>query len=156
MNKNLAFASLALLGMVAGFEGIKHVPYLDVNGVKTVCAGHTGNVEDRAYSPHECAAMLKKDVVKHGTEMLSCVHVDLSQSEYDAYASFSYNVGVGAFCQSTLVKKLNAGDRVGACDQLLRWNKAGGVEYKGLTYRRQAERNLCLEGAKGTPRKAPS
>ena len=48
--------------------------------------------------------------------------------------------------KSTLLKKLNNGDRVGACNQLLRWDKAGGKKLRGLTLRRQSENKLCLEG----------
>lgn len=147
MNRNLVIAGAGLLAFIAAWEGVKLKPYLDVGGIPTVCAGHTGDdVEDREYSPHECAQILERDVVTHGMEMLACVDVPLSQQEYEAYVSFSYNVGTPAFCSSTLVKLLNQGKRVEACNQLLRWNKAGGKVMRGLTKRRQAERDLCLRG----------
>lgn len=148
--RTLTLAGAGLLAMIVAFEGNKFVPYADVGGIPTVCAGHTGDdVEARPYSPQECAAILKVDVLEHGIAMLRCVHVPLSQDEYDAYVSFSYNVGVKAFCESTLNRKLHAGDREGACNELLRWNKAGGKVLRGLTKRRQAERDLCLRGALG-------
>ena len=61
-----------------------------------------------------------------------------------AVVSWSYNVGTGAACRSTLVRKANAGDLYGACDELLRWNRAGGRVLNGLTNRRKAERAMCI------------
>lgn len=66
-----------------------------------------------------------------------------------ALVSWSYNVGTGAACGSTLAKKANAGDWQGACNQLRRWDKAGGKPVKGLTNRRAAETKLCLNALKG-------
>ena len=87
----------------------------------------------------------------------TCVTVPLTQNEYDAYVSFAYNVGRRAFCQSTLVKKLNLGDFKGACDELLRWRFFQGEDCAlpenrrlcgGLVKRREAEYRQCLgEGA---------
>ena len=64
-----------------------------------------------------------------------------------AMVSFAYNVGVGAYCGSSVARLLNAGQTRAACDALLKWNKAGGVVFPGLTRRRQAERELCLAEA---------
>jgi len=73
------------------------------------------------------------------------VTVPLSANQYDALASFIYNLGEGNFKSSTLLKKLNAGDYQGAADQLLRWNKQGTKVLTGLTTRRTAERKLFLD-----------
>ena len=70
--------------------------------------------------------------------------VDLSQNEFDALVSFTFNLGGGAFRRSTLLRKLNEGDRAEAADQLLRWNRAGGKVLRGLTRRREAERTMFL------------
>jgi lysozyme len=68
--------------------------------------------------------------------------------EFQAYVSFTYNVGETAFCKSTLTKKLNALDYAGACKELLKWDKVKGVTVKGLTSRRQDEYRTCIgEGA---------
>lgn len=75
--------------------------------------------------------------------MAACIKVPVSQNEYDAYLDFTYNVGVGAFCKSTLNKKLNAGDYEGACKELLKWDKADGVVQPGLTKRRKEEYEKC-------------
>jgi lysozyme len=71
----------------------------------------------------------------------------LAQPTYDAIVSFTFNVGEGNLRRSTLLRKLNAGDIVGACNELPRWNKAGGRVLPGLVKRRAEERALCLEGA---------
>ena len=79
--------------------------------------------------------------------------VPLAQHEYDALVSFSYNVGSHAFCQSTLVKKLNAEDYAGACSELLRWRFFQGKDCAlpanarlcgGLATRREAEYRQCI------------
>ena len=72
-----------------------------------------------------------------------CVKVPMFDYEFGAYVSFTYNVGVSAFCKSTLVKKLNGGDYSGACAELSRWNRQKGKILAGLTTRREEERAIC-------------
>lgn len=87
----------------------------------------------------------------------AAVTVSLSQSQFDALVSFAYNVGIGAFRSSTLLRKLNAGDYQGAADQFLLWDKNDGKVMRGLTRRRQAERALFLSvdaGLTETPQEA--
>ena len=74
----------------------------------------------------------------------TCVTVPLAQGEYDAYVSLAYNIGSDAFCSSTLVRLLNAGDYAGACKQILRWDKFKGQPVRGLTLRRQREYATCI------------
>jgi len=66
------------------------------------------------------------------------------QHEWDAIVSWSYNIGTGAACKSTLVKNLKMRDYSAACKELLKWNKFNGKELKGLTARRQQEYKLCI------------
>lgn len=73
-----------------------------------------------------------------------CVTAPLHQYEYDAAVSLAYNIGIKAFCSSTVAKRFNAGDYRGACDAFLMWNKFQGKELRGLTVRRQRERATCL------------
>ena len=68
----------------------------------------------------------------------------VTQNQFDALVSFTYNLGAGNLRSSTLLKKLNAGDYAGAADEFPKWNKAGGKELAGLTRRRNAERDLFL------------
>jgi lysozyme len=125
------------------------VPYYDIVNVLTVCDGITGAqvVAGRIYTATECADFRDQHLKEHGAGVLACTTVPLSQNQYDAFTLFTYNVGVSAFCKSSLLKKLNAGDYVGACDALLRWDYAGGKRVAGLTNRRQWERKLCLKGS---------
>lgn len=87
-----------------------------------------------------------RDVQKFEGAIKRCVQVPLSQNEYDAYVSLAYNIGDGAFCSSTLVRLLNAGDYAGACQQILRWDRFKGQQVRGLTLRRQREYETCISG----------
>ncbi len=72
------------------------------------------------------------------------VKVPLNEYQRAALYSFTYHVGSGAFSKSTLLKKLNAGDQDGACEELRRWGYAGGMKFRGLMNRRDMERSMCL------------
>lgn len=135
------------VGCVASFEGLRTVAYMDPVGIPTVCFGETDGVRlGDKYTAEECRAMLGGRVAEFGAAVDRCVTAELPPARKAALVSFAYNVGVGAFCGSTLVRKLNSGDAYGACNELLRWTKAGGIELPGLVKRRQQERQLCLEG----------
>jgi lysozyme len=69
---------------------------------------------------------------------------DIEQYQFDAFVSFSFNVGIGAFSKSTLLKKFRAGDIEGAAKEFARWNKGGGKVLKGLVRRRVEEAKLFL------------
>lgn len=135
------------LTAVAGFEGLRTEAYNDPVGIPTICFGYTAGVEigDTA-TVDECKQLLTDEVISHGLAVSNAVTVDLSHEEQAAYTSFTYNVGAAAFQRSTLLRKLNSGDRVGACNELPRWVYAGGVRLPGLIKRREAERELCLSG----------
>ncbi len=135
------------LTAVAGFEGLRTEAYNDPVGIPTICFGYTAGVEigDTA-TVDECKALLTDEVISHGLAVTNAVTVPLSHEEMAAYSSFTYNVGGNAFKSSTLLRKLNAGDRVGACNELSRWVYAKGVKLPGLIKRRAAERELCLSG----------
>ncbi|MDX9742093.1 MAG: lysozyme [Gammaproteobacteria bacterium] len=141
----LSLSAAALVGLLL-HEGYRGEAYIPVPGdVPTIGFGTTGGVRigDRT-TPERALQRALTDVQKFEGALKSCVKVPLHQHEYDAYISFSYNVGAAAFCGSTLVRKLNAGDYSGACAELLRWTKAGGRELPGLVKRRQAEYNKCM------------
>ena len=142
----LAVAGGTLLALLTIDEGTRYVPYRDVVGVLTVCQGHTGPdiILGKRYTKAECDALLVKNVAEHGRGVLACTKVPLNQNQYDAFVRFTYNVGVSAYCHSTLVKKLNAGDYTGACWALDKWVYAGGRKIQGLVNRRASERNQCL------------
>jgi lysozyme len=144
----VAVASAGVLAiatpMIYKYEGTRYTPYRDSGGVMTVCEGDTYNVDpNKTYSPDECAARLKERLTEHNSGMVACVSVPMSDGEHAAYLSFTYNVGVKAFCNSTLNKKLHAGDRKGACAELSRWTLVNGVHSRGLERRRAEERKTC-------------
>jgi lysozyme len=135
------------LGCVASFEGVRTVAYLDPVGIPTVCFGETANVRlGDNYSIEECRKLLGTRVAEFGRAVDKCVNSELPPARKAALVSFSYNVGQTAFCNSTLVKLLNEGKTVEACNQLPRWVKAKGITLPGLVKRREQEREMCMEG----------
>jgi len=104
---------------------------------------------DRA-TKAECDAMFTADLIRHETGMLACMKrpQDLSDKTYVSILDWTYNVGVGAACKSTLMRKLNAGDVRGACSEMSRWIKDNGRVIRGLVNRRASSRAMCLEGLK--------
>lgn len=131
--------------LVGPFEGKRNEAYLDIVGIPTVCYGETKGVKlGDYYTDKQCDKMLVEELESYNKQMKRNVKVELTPNEEVAYTSLAYNIGVGAFNSSTLLKKLNANDREGACNQILRWNKAGGKTVKGLTNRREAEYKICM------------
>lgn len=146
LKKGSAIAAVCC-ALVGSFEGLRQVAYLDVIGVPTACYGEIKNIKlGMKFTRQECEGMLIESLMAHERGMMACTKVELPDDRYAALLSFTYNVGVGAYCGSTLVKKLNAGDVVGACNELSRWTRAKGIVFPGLVKRRAAERELCLKG----------
>lgn len=146
-NRQRAGWMVIAVSIVGGFEGIRTVAYMDPVGIPTACFGETKNVRlGQKFTMAECESMLIESLGQADDAVRRCVKVPMSDARHAALVSFTYNVGGAAFCNSTLVRKLNAGDIVGGCDQLLRWDKAKGVRLPGLTKRRAEERKLCLQG----------
>ena len=141
----LRLSAAALVG-IAGWEGYKSVAYIPVpSDVPTIGFGTTKDVKiGDTIDPVTALQKKLRDVEVFEGAIKQCVHVPLSQHEYDAYLSLAYNIGSGAFCRSTLVRKLNAGDYEGACKEILRWDKFKGKPLQGLTNRRQAEYKQCM------------
>lgn len=142
-----AGAAALLFAHVPVFEGVLTTPYRDAVNVLTVCAGHTKSVENRRYSKQECDNLLATDLVEHAQGVLRCTP-QLKGRTYQlaAVTSFAFNVGVGAYCASTMARKVKAGDWKGACNELPRWVYAGGRKLRGLEKRREVERQICLTG----------
>ncbi len=140
---SLVVSAAALVG-IATHEGYRGEAYRDAVGVPTIGFGETAGVKmgDKT-TPGRSLVQLLGSTNRHADAIRKCIAVPLYQHEFDAYVSLSYNIGPGAFCQSTLVKKLNAGDYAGACEEIKRWNRAGGKVLPGLTKRREQEYRLC-------------
>ncbi len=142
----VGLVSASLIASTAVFEGTRYKPYEDIVGVLTVCQGYTGKdiVRGKTYTPAECKAYLTKELAVHGKGVLECTNVPLTQYQYDAYTMFAYNVGVGGYCRSSLLRQLNAGNYTAACNGLTAWSYAGGKFVPGLYRRRAYERQMCL------------
>jgi lysozyme len=141
----LALSASALVG-IAVHEGYREAAYRPVPGdVPTIGFGTTAGVQmgDRI-EPVQALVRKLADVQQFEGALKRCVRVPLHQHEYDAFLSLAYNIGSGAFCSSTLVRKLNAGDYAGACYGILAWDKQKGVVLKGLTNRRREEYEICV------------
>lgn len=140
-------------------EGLRQYAYYDPPGVLTVCYGTTGKdvVKGKTYSLEECRAFLERDMLEAITIVERC-HPGLPDKVLAAFSDAVYNIGPNVACNSTANKYLKSGDYVAACNELPKWNKArvAGqmVALPGLTKRREAERQLCLEGASWTPNAA--
>jgi lysozyme len=139
----------ATAAFVAPWEGTSTTPYRDIVGKWTVCTGET-NIPMRTYTKDECAAILADALPKYYGEIAACwgpdVESRLTNNQRVAFTSGAYNFGTGAFCKSSMVRALKAGDMVGSCHALRMYNRAGGKVVKGLDNRRRAEEKLCLEG----------
>src|SRR5690606_16968862 len=101
----------------------------------------------------QCKVMLGDALIEFETAMRRCLKAPdaIPDEPYTAFLSLSYNIGSGAFCGSTVARRANAGDLLGACEAIPMWNKAGGRVIKGLVNRRAEERRICLSGlASGT------
>lgn len=130
-------------------EGVVHVAYADpAHGwkVPTICSGHTKGVKRGDMATQEqCDQYLYEDTSAALWSLLQLAKVPLTQGEIDAYGDFIFNIGAPKFAKSTLLKKLNRGDHLGACNELLKWVNADGKPMRGLVKRRTAFHKLCIK-----------
>ncbi len=130
-------------------SGSQHMKaYLDIVGVPTACDGITRGVKaGQTYTAEQCTELLERELITHAEGVMRCTP-DLAgrPNQQIAAVSLAYNIGVAGYCSSTVARRFNSGDFRGGCEALLMWNKAGGREVRGLTLRRQRERETCLRG----------
>lgn len=131
--------------LVKYFEGCSFDSYQCPAGKWTIGYGHThkikqGDVCDQVQADE----WLEDDFYMATVDAKAVVKVPLTDNQLDALASFVFNLGVRKLIQSTLLKKLNAGDYEGAANEFDKWVYAGGVKLKGLIARRAAEKKLFL------------
>lgn len=165
----LAIAGTAALGMSAGaafeysegflrsHEGMVLTGYRDIVGVPTACAGHTATaVVGKKYTDAECVLLLKGDHA-HAFRTLErttgSVFKVLNKDEVLSYTSFIFNLGSGNWGSSTLLRELNQERYRSACNQILQWNRTGGIDCSrngsgcvGIWQRRLDERDICMYG----------
>lgn len=139
--------------LIKRFEGCSLAAYPDpASGGEpwTIGYGWTHPVDGRpiyagmTIKQETAERLLKIGLVSYENDVSRLVKVGVTQGQFDALVSFTYNLGARSLSTSTLLRKLNSGDYAGAADEFLRWNKANGKVLNGLTRRREAERALFL------------
>ena len=146
-----AILSPFVAGWEAGPKGPALVPYRDIVGVWTQCSGETLNVTagTPAETPEGCAIKLDNRLAGFAQNVVKCTpSLRGKDEEWAAATSLAYNIGVGAYCKSSVDRFFDAGKPLQACDAFLLWDKAGGKRVQGLANRRAAERALCLKGTR--------
>jgi len=138
--------SLGNVDLIKESEGLRLEAYMPTpNDVWTIGYGHTKTAKPgMRITIAGAEALLKHDLAWVEAALKKYVKVPLTQNQYDALASFIYNLGETNFKNSTLLRMLNKEDYKGAADQLLRWDKQKGKVLRGLTIRRNHERDLFL------------
>ena len=143
--------SLFGIDLICGFEGLRLKAYDDGVGVWTIGFGTTIYPNGiRVKKGDTCTeaqakAYMAHDLKKFESAVNNAVKVPLNQNQFDALVSLAYNIGTGAFSESTLVKKLNANNIRGAADQFDVWVNAGGKRMQGLVNRRAKEKEVFLK-----------
>jgi lysozyme len=147
-------ASDKCLEIIRRFEGFRSAPYRCPAGLPTIGFGSTRyangsrvQMTDPAITVEKANELLRETLKAFEQKVVGMTSGKTSQDEFDALVSFSYNVGSTALANSTLMRKLRAGDRQGAADEFLKWTRAGSTVLPGLVKRREAERALFLGAA---------
>jgi lysozyme len=138
------------IDFIKQFEGFRSHPYQCQANVWTIGYGHTAGVtaDTDPVSESAAVALLQRDIAKYERSVFRLVQAKLTQRQFDALVSFTFNLGGGALQRSKLRMKLNRGDYIGAAAEFLRWTRAGGVVRRGLVRRREAERAMFLKGTR--------
>ena len=141
--------------LIKSFEGFRSTSYQDVVGVWTVGYGFTRGVTPGQHmTPAQAEARLITELLGYEQAVLGACTVPPNQNQLDAMVSLAWNIGIGGFLRSTVLKAHNRGDVQSASRAFGLWNKAGGREWAGLTRRRAAEAALYLEPA-AAPQRPP-
>ena len=136
------------LELIKEFEGFSSVAYLC--SAKKATIGY-GNTFWEDGTPVKIGDQISKEraetLLKHVVDNFSVavevdIKIEVSQNQFDAMVSLAYNIGLGAFKNSTLLRQLNRGNFVGASQEFLRWDKSNGKPLPGLTRRREREKML--------------
>lgn len=139
--------SEAGLDFIVRLEGEVLHPYKDAVGINTIGVGHVirhGESFTGPITKEQSRQLLRQDLNYAETSVSSLVTVPLTQDQFDALVSFTFNVGAGNLKRSRLLRLLNAGDYAAAADEFPKWRLAAGRVLAGLVARRQSERQLFL------------
>lgn len=143
MPNNLTYGALGT-ALTERFEGLKLEAYQDVAGNWTIGYGHkgVGVKEGQTITPAAALVLLEADIRSAEMVVNQCVTYPLNQNQFDALVDLAYNIGVGAFACSTLVRYLNDGEVALAAAEFSEWCHSGGRVVSGLLLRRNAEMSL--------------
>jgi len=134
--------------MIEAFEGLRLEAYQDQRGIFTIGYGHTAGVKPGdVITQTQADAFLAQDLQHTEAFVSSHVTVPLTQNQFDALVSLTYNIGVGNFLDSTLRRLLNESDYEDAANQFLVWSDVNGVQNAGLLSRRTQERTLFVRAS---------
>lgn len=133
------------LNIIRSFESCRLDCYLDIKGLATIGFGHRTLLPIGTHISQEDAdSLLESDLQKFCQGVKELVNIDLNDNQFSALVCLAFNIGLGNFKGSTLLKLVNAGGLKKAAEEILRWDHANGVEIPGLLRRREAERRLFL------------
>ncbi len=133
------------LAVLKDFEGCRLQAYPDIVGVPTIGYGFIVGVKmGDTMSQAECDDRLSREIRAYEIAVWNATGGNVTQSEFDALVSFSWNVGTAGMAKSSVIKAHNRGDKQAAARAFGLWNKAGGKAVSGLTRRRSAEAALYL------------
>jgi len=137
--------------LIKKYEGFSSKPYKCPAGIPTIGYGSTfylnGNkvtMKDTPISEEVALSILFSVVEDFSKKVEKLLKVPVNQNQFDALVDFSYNLGIGNFQKSTLLKLINDKDFIGASKQFKKWNKSNGKVLNGLTNRRKEEEELFL------------
>ena len=139
------------LELIKKYEGFYPKPYKDPIGIPTIGYGFTYylpdrrkvTMQDRPLTEHQASCMLQEILKGYEKDVLRLVKVKLTQNQFDALVSFTFNLGATNLSKSTLLRKLNINPNDPTiASEFLKWNKAGGKVFNGLTKRRKEESEL--------------
>jgi lysozyme len=131
-------------------KGLRLTAYRDVAGIWTIGYGHTaaaGNpkpVAGMAITEAQADAILSGDLHSFEIGVLAAIKRPMEQGQFDAMVSLAFNIGIGAFRSSSVVRWFNRGDPIAAANAFRLWDRAGGKVQSGLARRREAERSQFL------------
>lgn len=133
------------IALIKRFEGFAPKPYMCPAGIITIGYGHTRRAAQfSVVTEAQADALLREDVQQAERAVAKLIHVPLTQGQYDALVSFTFNLGAAALQRSTLRRVINREAHVDVPRQLQRWVFAGGRKLKGLVARRAAEAEIYL------------
>lgn len=137
------------LDLIKRFEGFSSTVYICPAGYPTIGSGHVVRDEekgrfDTGIDQEQGEELLRRDAHVAERAVLQLITVPLTDGQFDALVSFTFNLGSGALQRSTLRRKLNRQEYASAAGEFGRWVWAGGHRLKGLVRRRRAERAVFL------------